>query len=452
MHSSIALAALALGAGVLGQQVGTLTTETHPALSMSRCTTAGCTTESHSVVLDANWRWLHSTSDSTNCYTGNTWDSTLCPDGATCAENCALDGADYEGTYGITSTGDALTMTLKVGSNVGSRVYLLGPKSENYVMFQLKNREFTFDVDVSNLPCGLNGALYFVEMDRDGGLSEYTNNKAGAPYGTGYCDSQCPQDIKFINGEANIAGWTPSTNNANTGTGTNGACCNEMDIWEANTVSAAVTPHVCNKAGQTMCSSNTTCGVGDDRYDGVCDKDGCDFNSYRMGNTSFYGAGKIVDTTSKFTVVTQFITSDGTDTGDLTEIKRIYVQDGVVIQNSKSDIADVSGNSITDTFCKAQKTAFGDTDSFETRGGLAAMGDAFERGMVLVMSIWDDYAAEMRWLDAPYPATAATTKAGVVRGTCGADSGVPATVEADTPGASVTYSDIKVGAIGSTYT
>lgn len=60
--------------------------------------------------------------------------------------------------------------------------------------------EFTFDVDVSNLPCGLNGALYFSEMDADGGLSKYPTNKAGAQYGTGYCDSQCPRDLKFING------------------------------------------------------------------------------------------------------------------------------------------------------------------------------------------------------------------------------------------------------------
>ena len=36
-------------------------------------------------------------------------------------------------------------------------------------MFKLKNKEFTFDVDVSELPCGLNGALYFVEMEADGG-------------------------------------------------------------------------------------------------------------------------------------------------------------------------------------------------------------------------------------------------------------------------------------------
>lgn len=49
--------------------------------------------------------------------------------------------------------------------------------------------------------CGLNGALYFVSMDADGGLSKYDGNEAGAEYGTGYCDSQCPRDLKFINGE-----------------------------------------------------------------------------------------------------------------------------------------------------------------------------------------------------------------------------------------------------------
>ena len=70
-----------------------------------------------------------------------------------------------------------------------------------YEMFQLLNQEFTLDVDVSNLPCGLNGAVYFVEMDADGGMAKYPTNKAGAKYGTGYCDAQCPHDLKFINGE-----------------------------------------------------------------------------------------------------------------------------------------------------------------------------------------------------------------------------------------------------------
>ena len=74
-----------------------------------------------------------------------------------------------------------------------------------YELFKVLNQEFTFDVDVSNLPCGLNGALYFSEMDEDGGLSKYPTNKAGAKYGTGYCDSQCPTDMKFIAGEVRFS-------------------------------------------------------------------------------------------------------------------------------------------------------------------------------------------------------------------------------------------------------
>jgi len=55
-------------------------------------------------------------------------------------------------------------------------------------MFKLLNKEFTLTLDVSDLPCGLNGAIYFVEMDKDGGLS-YDGNTAGPSYGTGYCDA-----------------------------------------------------------------------------------------------------------------------------------------------------------------------------------------------------------------------------------------------------------------------
>ena len=90
-------------------------------------------------------------------------------------------------------------------TNIGSRVYLMDTSDSKYQMFNLKNQEFTFDIDMSKLPCGLNGALYFVEMDADGGTSRFPGNKAGAKYGTGYCDTQCPQDIKFINGEVSAS-------------------------------------------------------------------------------------------------------------------------------------------------------------------------------------------------------------------------------------------------------
>ena len=138
-----------------------------------------------------------------------------------------------------------------------------------------------------------------------------------------------------------------------------------------------------------------------------------------MGNTTFYGPDMIVDTTQKITVVTQFLTSDGTDSGTLSEIRRFYVQNGVTIPNSQSTIAGVTGNSITDSFCDAQKTAFGDTNTFKTYGALEQLGAAFQQGMVLVLSIWDDYAVDMLWLDSDYPTTAdPTSSPGCTWGRC----------------------------------
>ena len=98
--------------------------------------------------------------------------------------------------------------------------------------------------------CFLVGSLYFVDMDADGGLS-YETNKCGANYGTGYCDAQCPHDLKFISGEANSEGWTPSDNDVNSGTGHFGSCCAEMDIWEANSMATAYTPHTCGIPGES---------------------------------------------------------------------------------------------------------------------------------------------------------------------------------------------------------
>lgn len=104
----------------------------------------------------------------------------------------------------MTTSGDALTLKFvtkhQYGTNVGSRLYLLNSPTK-YEMFNLVNNEFTFDVDLSSVECGLNSALYFVAMEADGGMASYPTNKAGAKYGTGYCDSQCARDLKFIGGQ-----------------------------------------------------------------------------------------------------------------------------------------------------------------------------------------------------------------------------------------------------------
>ncbi|KAJ7190356.1 cellulase CEL7A [Mycena pura] len=450
----------------LSQLAGTNIAENHPALTWQKCTGTGgtsCTTQQSSIVIDANWRWTHQgVSGTTNCYTGNTWDTSICTSGVACAQACAIDGADYEGTYGITTSGNALTLkfvTVSEQPNIGSRVYLLAPGSTTeYQTFNFNNQEFSFkpidgglalnycrfDVDVSQLPCGLNGALYFSQMDADGGVAKSNgNNKAGVKYGTGYCDAQCPRDLKFINGVANSQGWVPDSNDPNSGMGLMGTCCPEMDVWEANSVSSAFTPHTCTTLGQSTCTG-TTCSQPNSTQ-GTCDQAGCDFNSFRMGDTSFYGPGLTVDTTQKFTVVTQFVGNP------MTSIQRLYVQNGKVIANSNSTIPGVTGNAISDSFCAAQKTAFGDTNTFASKGGMSTMSKAASAGMVLVMSLWDDHAAEMLWLDAPYPPTKSPSAAGVTRGTCSPSSGVPATVEAQSPNAQVVYSNIRFGDIGSTF-
>merc|ERR1712217_776610 len=124
-----------------------------------------------------------------------------------------------------------------------------------------------------------------------------------------------------IDGEANCEGWVPNPNDQsnNMGVGKYGSCCAEMDIWEANSMAAAYTAHPCALDGPLRCEGKD-CGDGGgwttgQRYEGKCDADGCDFNSYRMGDRNFYGAGSAftVDTSRPFTIVTQFLTDDNTD-------------------------------------------------------------------------------------------------------------------------------------------
>ncbi|KAF8847252.1 concanavalin A-like lectin/glucanase [Acephala macrosclerotiorum] len=268
-------------------------------------------------ILDAGYRWLHNIGGYTNCINGG-FNASFCPDVAICAKGYAVEG------------------------------------------------ELTFDVDVSKVPCGINGALYLSEMDATGKASGL--NQAGAKYGTRYCDAQCPKNT-FVNGLPNI-------------NGTFGACCNEMDIWEANSATTAFTPHACNITGTPACTRAACTGSG------VCDRGGCDFNTYRMGAPGFYGPNKTVDTTRKFTVVTRFITADGTATRTLKAISCSYVQDGEAISNANVSIPGMAAtNTIDDKYCNAQTKAFG------------GMGSSLAHGMVLIFSIWMDSGSGMPWLD-----------------------------------------------------
>jgi cellulose 1,4-beta-cellobiosidase len=364
--------------------------------------------------IDQNWRWVHKKDGYENCF-DNGWNSALCPSPLKCIDNCLLEGVpldDYVKVYGVGVKDSGLTLKYVKGSNVGSRMYLLAPDKKSYYPFNLNNREFRFTVDTSTLPCGTNGAVYFVDIPLDGGLS--TTNTAGAPFGTGYGDAQGARDLKYVNGLANL-------NNT-------GNFAIEFDIWEANSMSNQIAAHPCSIKRTRACNSDTECGP-----NSFCDKPGADLNPYRLGFRDLYGPGKLVDTKKPFTVVTQFITHNNSDSGVLSKIQRYYVQEGKVID----------GGFMTDSTAEKSAADFKDAFRFKELGGLANIGAAFRRGLTLVLSLWDDATANMLWLDSTYPV--GSTQKGAARGPCPAGSGVPSeTRQKYGDSAYVIYSDIQV--------
>ncbi|KAJ6559235.1 cellobiohydrolase-like protein [Mycena vulgaris] len=131
--------------------------------------------------------------------------------------------------------------------------------------------------------------------------------------------------------------------------------------------------------------------------------------------------------------------------GTLSEIRRLYVQNGKVIRNSNTNVPGIpTSNSITDAFCAAQKTATGDTNNFAAHGGLATMGAALQKGMVLAMSLWDDHEAEI------CSGSTATTRSTLALPRPVSPVAL-ALLPLETPSNSVTFSNIKTGPIGSTF-
>jgi cellulose 1,4-beta-cellobiosidase len=298
-------------------------------------TDQGPTISNYQLTIDANWRWVHENGNYQNCFDGS-WKCNNCND-------CVIEGVtrdQYEHTYGVKEINEGIELKFVTGSNVGSRLYVL--KNNKYLLPNLLNKEISIDVDISELPCGLNSAVYLVEM----------KSTQFDTYGIGYGDAQCPKDIKyFSDGRVN-------THNEE-------ICATEIDLIEANSEAMAWTLHPCNNNN--------------------CDKSGADANSYRQGFKDFFGPGKIIDTKRPFTVITQFI-------GDpLKEVKRLYKQNGKLIEHP--------GGSLTSESIAKWKQLQHEPNTFELYGGFDSLTKSIKNGMALVLSIWDDPATNMKWLD-----------------------------------------------------
>jgi cellulose 1,4-beta-cellobiosidase len=389
-----------------GQQVGNIVPEVAPSLPYVNCTDgAVCVTHKGTATLDANWRWIHDINSYKNCYTGTSWDSTLCPDPKTCAKNCALEGVNaYTSTYGVTSSNDVLSLQYVVGTNVGSRLFLTDENGK-YVVFGLVNKSFSIDVDVSEIPCGVNSAVYFVQIDSNGDKG-IGNNKAGSARGTGYRDAQSPTDIKFVQGQANIFGTT-------------GAAAPEIDILEINREALSFTLHPCSHTGACV------------NCNGYCDKSGADYNPYRQGNHDFYGPGKVLDSRYPFTAKTSFKSDSN---GQLVEVSQTYVQHGKTI--AYPNPKDFPGKAyISEESNSLQKGAFGEPNIFAQQGGM--------KSLTASRSLWDDAVTNMAWLDSVFPV--GSVGPGSNRGPC--EPGDTKVLRNEHGTAKVHFSNIRLGQI-----
>ncbi|KAI3551319.1 glycosyl hydrolase family 7 [Colletotrichum filicis] len=413
MALSILSATLLLASLVSGQAPGNSTDE-HPKIETFRCTVKdGCQKKTNYLVVDSSQHQIK-TSSGVSCLTGNNPpNSTACTTPEECATNCHIQGiADYS-TKGVTTHGTDIRLTMFNADKqkVSPRIYLLEENKQRYEMIQLTGSEFSFDVDMVNLPCGMNSALYLSEMLPDGGKNTSSLNKLGPAWGTGYCDAQCFK-TSFINGVGNFD--------------QKGSCCNELDIWEANSRATHIAPHPCSQPGLYKCTGEEC------EKAGVCDKSGCAWNANRVNVTDFYGRGADykVDTTRKFTVVTQFPAQNG----KLKELRRMYVQDGKVIQNN---VVNIEGppkiNFMNDEYCRATGAS-----DFMRLGAMEVMGGAMSRGMVLAMSLWWDDSTFMSWLDQGN------------NGPCNATEGNPSVITSIVANPEVTFSNIRFGELNST--
>ncbi|KAI8941865.1 hypothetical protein NX059_003063 [Plenodomus lindquistii] len=200
-----------------------------------------------------------------------------------------------------------------------------------------------------------------------------------------------------------------------------GVCCNEIDIWEANSRATSLAPHTCAKSGVFRCTGDECKG------EGKCDRVGCIDNPYRERKAKdFYGPDSKVNTRKPFTVITGYPTDSS---GVLKAITRKYIQDGKVIDVPSPNIV------MDQAYCDASERG----SQYNKFGGHKTAGQALARGMVLAMSVWWDEKDAMHWLDSG------------ASGPCSETEGFPEGIKKAEPSPMVKFSNIKWGEIGSTH-
>ena len=147
-----------------------------------------------------------------------------------------------------------------------------------FVEYNLLNKTVSFTVDLSDIECSCNAALFFTSQPAIGANGE----PIAGTQGTYSCD-------------------------ANHG---NGELCWEMDNMEANKYALQVTPHQCNSAPGTYISECDGAGCGTNLYNinnkGICPDSSCKINSNLPFEQSIYFGNNMYVTLTQGSNVIEF--------------------------------------------------------------------------------------------------------------------------------------------------
>lgn len=148
---------------------------------------------------------------------------------------------------GFTLTGGGGVSFSTTGGDIGSDPYM-------YWQTELADHVWSYDIDVSNVGCKCNAAMYFINMPG------YENgNPYPAEWGVYYCDAN------FVNGN-----WCP-----------------EYDTFEGNAETMGVAIHTCDYTPPNEYPQ--------------CDRNGCGTNACE-GIGGQYGRGRTIDTTKPYRI------------------------------------------------------------------------------------------------------------------------------------------------------
>ncbi|KAF4344250.1 exoglucanase type C [Fusarium beomiforme] len=366
--------------------------EVHPPFNWHDCYGDSCFERYAAVVLDSKLRQI-------DCCNGsrNTLQRAACKkkNKDQCPVDCCIHGADY-GAHGIFTNGTDLT--LDVGASHPNtpkdliRVMLM--KDENHYewtqIIDPWDSEYTFDVEVRDVPPGYKARLSLHWMWEKGNMDKKKGDKAGAKYGTGYCDAHCDQGQRFVMGRANYDGWEPSQTDPHLGTGHLGACCIHLVLWEGNTHSTDFGHYPCDPRGPHMCKG-IKCKMD-------CYSVGCTWNPNGKDQKPFYGPGKTntIDSSRKFSVVNQWFSTQKPMQPVMTRRVMYYIQDGKLIPSAPSDFRTKKKefHTMDKGFCAAQAKAWG-LGKWLKKNPWWVNHDAWQYDMVPVFSLVRDYEYDM---------------------------------------------------------